>query len=146
MPSLVTHYVFGKDVLNKIDCKYVDTNKYLLFNQSHDYLYHTKKKVYRELAKKGHHNKTKDFILNIIKYIKDNKLEKDKNSISFLYGIINHFVLDSTCHPLIFYYGGSYRKGDKTTNKYRGIHAYIEMNIDLYILMQANILKNRAEW
>ena len=133
MPSLVTHYVFGKDVLDRIDNKYVDTNQYLLFNQSHDFLYRTKKKEYINLAKLGHHYKTKVFIINIVKFIMDNNLEKDKGAISFLYGIINHFVLDSICHPLIFYYGGSYHKDDKSTKKYQGMHGYIEKNIDMYI-------------
>ena len=133
MPSLVTHYIFGKQVEKNIDKKYIDKNIYSLFNQSHDYLFFSSKKEFKELAKKGHHKNTKDFIINIIKYIKDNHLEEDKPTISYLYGIINHYVLDSTCHPYIFYLSGSYHKEEKDTKKYNGMHSKIEKSLDKII-------------
>ena len=174
MPSLVTHYLHGMEVKKLIKNKYLDKNKYAIFNQSHDFLYYSFIKEYKDAAKKGHHKNTREFILNIIRYIKDNNiesrkfnlsetidldfkidlidyinnynqfgpqnflgklikdnnLEKDGPSLAFLYGIINHYVLDSTCHPYIFYYSGVYNKKKKETRKYIGLHNVIEKGLD----------------
>ena len=130
MPSLVTHYLHGMEVSKEVKNKYLDKNKYALFNQSHDFLYYSYIQEYKDAAKKGHHKNTRDFIINIIKYIKDNHLEKDGPSIAFLYGIINHYVLDSTCHPYIFYLSGVYNKKKKETKKYIGLHNVIEKGLD----------------
>ena len=130
MPSLVTHYLHGLEVNKRIKNKYLDSNKYAIFNQSHDFLYYSFNKVYKDTAKKGHHKNTREFIINTIRYIKENNLEKDGPSIAFLYGIINHYVLDSTCHPYIFYLSGVYNKEKKETRKYIGLHSVIEKGID----------------
>ena len=144
MPSLVTHYLHGMEVSKRIKNKYLDKNKYALFNQSHDFLYYSFNKEYKAAAKKGHHKNTRDFIINIINYIKDNHLEKDGPSLAFLYGIINHYVLDSTCHPYIFFLSGVYNKKKKETKKYNGLHNVIEKGIDkqLYEYLTNNKFRN----
>jgi hypothetical protein len=90
MPSITTHYIFSKEVLNKLDKKERDIfdsklDIYHTFAQSHDYLFYYKfGKKHKEINKLGryaHHNNTQEYILNIIKEIKD----ENDNIINVLY-------------------------------------------------------------
>jgi len=138
MPSITTHYIHSNEVLKKLDKEVLNTfnDNILIYNtfaQSHDYLYFCKlcknSKEINKLASMGHHSKTRDFLINMISYIKDNKLESNSELISCLYGYICHYVLDITCHPYIFYKTGVYRK-NKKTRKYKGEHNHIEKDLD----------------
>lgn len=140
MPSITTHHLFACDVLTKLtkDEKkhFIDEQLiYTTFAQSHDYLFYytfdiKNAKRIKNLGHYAHHNKTQDYLLNIIKEIKDNHLENNKQCIAYLYGVITHYVLDSTCHPFIFYKTGVYRKNDKKTKIFRGEHNRMEKDID----------------
>ena len=121
MPSIVTHYYFAKEVADNL--KLNINNNYYIFAQSHDYLYYSHNKKYRRLAHTAHIKNTQKYILKIIKFIKDNNQTKNINTLSYLYGVITHYVLDSTTHPYIFYKGGL-----KSFN-----HREIERNIDSLI-------------
>ena len=118
MPSIVTHHLFAKDIVDKLQLNV--NNNYYIFAQSHDYLYYSLNKKYRSLAHTFHIKNTQKYILNIIKYIKDNKQLSNINTLSYLYGTITHYVLDSTMHPYIFY-----KSGLKSSD-----HREVERNID----------------
>ena len=118
MPSIVTHHIFAKDIEEKL--KLNVNNNYYIFAQSHDYLYYSFNKNNRRLAHIAHTKNTQKYILNIIKYIKENNQMNNINTLSYLYGTITHYVLDSTIHPYLFY-----KNGLKTSN-----HREIERNID----------------
>lgn len=140
MPSIATHYYFAKDVLASLDKDIANTFKneeliYTTFAQSHDFLYYyhfdlKNSKRIKELGSRGHHEKTRDYLINIIKYIKKNKLQSNQQLISYLYGSITHYCLDSTCHPFIFYKTGIYRQSDPPSKKYRGEHNHMEKDLD----------------
>ena len=140
MPSIITHHIFANEVFKKLSketkSKFEDElTIYNTFAQSHDYLFYSyfdfknSKKV-RDLGHYAHHHNTQDYLLNIIKEIKENKLENNKQVIAYLYGSLTHYILDTTCHPFIFYKTGVYRKKEKWTHKYHGEHTRIEKNID----------------
>lgn len=131
MPSLVTHYIHSKNVLKELkEAPNIDLNTYYTFSQSHDNLfYHPSKKI-RKIGKYAHHHQTQKYLINIIKYILDNNLQNNKNIMGYLYGSINHYVLDTTAHPYIFYKGGVYREYDEKSHKYYGKHSEIEKTID----------------
>jgi len=145
MPSLITHDIFAKEVYNKLPSHIKDTFKqekqiYQTFAQSHDYLFYYKslnirltKKVNR-LGKIGHRRNTQDYIINIIKLIQEYHLQLYQPDIAYLYGTITHYILDSTCHPFIFYKTGVYdsRKKIKSQKKYKGLHALMERSLDAY--------------
>ena len=140
MPSITTHHFFSKELLNHLtEDELKRFNKeltiYHTFAQSHDYLfYYTfNLKHFKEIKALGHyahHHNTQDYIINIIKEIKDKKLEDNHQLIAYLYGSITHYCLDSICHPFIFYKTGVYRKNNKKYYKYRGEHNKIEKHLD----------------
>ncbi|MBR1413401.1 MAG: zinc dependent phospholipase C family protein [Bacilli bacterium] len=137
MPSIITHHIFSDNVLKKLKNKDdIDIDIYHTFAQSHDYLYYytfaskkNRKKI-AKLAKYGHHKNTKDYLINIIKNIKENNLEYNKEALGYLYGSITHYVLDSTAHPYIFYKTGIYRKSERKSIIYNGGHTDMEKAID----------------
>lgn len=122
-----------EDELNRFNEK---LNLYYTFAQSHDYLfYYTFGKNKKEINRFGHHahwNKTQDYLINIIKYIQETQQENNPELLAYLYGSITHYVLDTTCHPFIFYKTGIYRKNEPETRKYFGGHNRIEKDLDAY--------------
>ena len=132
MPSLTTHKIIAENIFDKLSNnikKNIDQNTYFTFAQSHDIFYYNTQKKYKRIGNMGHHQHTQSFIINIIQYIKDNKLEDNKQCVSYLYGILTHYYLDSICHPYIFYKTGVNKK-NKETIKYKGQHNLMERTID----------------
>ena len=140
MPSIITHHIFSNEVLKKLsnDTKSKFSNELEIYNtfaQSHDYLFYNhftpkKSKEIRDLGHYAHHHNTQEYLLNIIKMIKEKKLTNNQQAIAYLYGSLTHYILDTTCHPFIFYKTGVYRKKEKWTHKYRGEHTRIEKHLD----------------
>ncbi len=140
MPSITTHHMFSKELLNHLTPEELeklgkDLTIYHTFAQSHDYLFYytfdikNAKKI-RELGHKAHHEKTQDYLINIVKEIKKSHLENNYQALSYLYGSITHYCLDSTCHPYIFYKTGIYRKNNPESKKFRGEHTHMEKDLD----------------
>ena len=50
--------------------------------------------------------------------------------MSYLVGLICHYVLDSNVHPYVFYKTGKFDKKMKSTYKYNTIHLFMETFID----------------
>ncbi len=145
MPSTVTHSLFALDVLSHVEKDYKNLYyniEYLkLFSQGADPLnfysidnIFDKKIVRRKYPKLLHTKKTKKLFICLIKNIIDNKLYYDEYVMSYLYGLMCHYFLDSTIHPYIIYYSGNYNNRIKNTYKYNGLHSLMEVNIDLYMI------------
>ena len=129
MPSYFTHDIFGKEVLNRLDSyltEKVDKDIFLVFCQSHDYLFYSFNRKVNELGHYAHKNNTQDYILNIISYIKDNNLVYNKELLGYLYGSICHFILDVTTHPFINMQSNELVR----YNGYKGRHRLVEKYID----------------
>ena len=129
MPALFTHYKLGQDVLNKLNKnqqKEINNNikYYNMFCQGWDNLYYhfPKWNYYKQIGFNSHKNNIDLFFYNTIKYIKENHLE-NSNLTSLVYGILNHYTMDTIIHPYINY-----------QVKNTGItHTKIEFMIDSYI-------------
>lgn len=138
MPSTVTHAFFSKDVLEILPeniSEYMDLDKCKMFGQSVDSLYFynlfsifSGKKI-RGFNKFFHYNKSQEFFLNLLKYMKDNEI-RDIDTCSFLFGFICHYALDSTLHPYIVYKTGIFNKRNPNTYKYNNVHTFMETFID----------------
>ncbi len=137
MPSIATHHVFANMVYNNLsETIQSDINNslniYYTFAQSHDYLFYSFHKKIRKLGHTAHHEKTQKYLLTIIKEIIDNHLESNSECMAYLYGVITHYCLDTTCHPYIFYKTGTYYKELPEHHKYRNEHTHIEKHLDAY--------------
>lgn len=146
MPATVTHAFFTIDVYNKlrkgkiIDSK--DLNKLKMFGQSTDSMMFynieslNKGKKLRDFQYLFHTCKSQEFFVKLCNYIKNNDLQDNSEVISFLYGFICHYVLDSTVHPYIIYKTGVMDKDNKNTYKYNNLHSYMETFIDNVMIRQ----------
>lgn len=158
MPSTITHSYFIMDIYDRLP---INRKQFLLgqkenlkvFSQSLDVLnFYTsfdfkKNKKVRNFSKIFHTKKTGDYIITLINYIKYNNYSNDPEVMSFLYGIISHYVLDSTIHPYIYYKVGIFNRHDKTTYKYNCKHHVLENLIDQYMVkLRENILPNKFKY
>ena len=135
MPSIVTHHLFAKDVYRSFERK-VSYPHFLIFAQSFDNLFYyqfltpwTGSDI-RQLGNIGQHQKVNNFFENIISFIDNNNLQNNQEVMAFLYGCLCHYILDSTCHPYVFYY----TKSPAIDKSYRGHHEKMEVNLDAYML------------
>lgn len=76
-----------------------------------------------------HNEKTQSFFLNMIKYIKTNKLISQSEVMALLYGHISHYFLDVYIHPLIYYQ----EKKLQTKKTIISPHTLIEGYISAYL-------------
>lgn len=145
MPSSVTHSYFMRDVYNKLDDKIKDNiilEDAKTFAQGPDIFYFynmcfgKKSNKYRNMGNYMHKHNVNLYFNNMINYINNNNLKNDKQCISFLYGSICHFVLDSVVHPFVFYKTGVFNKNDSKTYKYNGLHQEMEYYLDAYMIFQ----------
>ena len=134
MPTVYTHYKFGQDILNKLSKKQQasireNINYYNMYNQGFDNLYyHFKWQYYRKFGVKCHKHDFDLLLQNVINYIKNNNLQDNSEITNFLYGIINHYTLDTLVHPLINY----------QVNALNIPHTKIEFMIDNFLYYQEN--------
>ena len=100
MPSFKTHSIHGELVLPGIDKK-TEINKEDIksFCIGPDAMAITDSKTFNY----QHANRTRRFFCTLINLIKRKKLLENSEVMAFLYSQIDHFVLDSTMHPLIYY-------------------------------------------
>ncbi len=139
MPATVTHAYFSKDVFDILPSNIkntIDCSRIKMFGQSMDSLMFYNmfsilpgKKI-RDFSNEFHRNKTQDYFINLINYIKDNDLEKDMDVCSYLAGLVCHYVLDSNIHPFVIYKTGVFDKKRKNTYKYNHVHDFMETFID----------------
>ena len=148
MPSTVTHAYFALDIYDKLDNESkkrlnYDTEYLKIFSQGPDpfHFYNLAlpikgKNVRKNYVRKLHDTNTKKFFITLISEIKNQNLKNDSQIISFLYGFIAHYVLDSTIHPYIIYKTGIYEKNNVNTKKYRSLHNDMELYLDGYLIFQ----------
>lgn len=137
MPATYTHHLFTKDVYKSLNVSIqdkLDIDIFNLFGKGFDVFYFYKPK----LSNLGHTTNINLYFSNIVSYLRSNHETHNSELLAYLYGSICHYVLDSTVHPFIYYYGGKYIKSKKSSHKYRGCHSYIELMIDAVMCQERN--------
>lgn len=143
MPNYKTHSIHGEMVLPSINSinKRVNISKEDIksFCLGPDALVVTDYKTFDI----SHANNTRSFFCTLIREIKKRGLQGDPETMAFLYGQIDHFVLDLTIHPLIYYM----TEGIKQT-RLMAPHALVENWIDDYtsIKSKRNQLLYYRKW
>ena len=126
MPSYKTHSIHGELVLNDIDKKVeIDRNDIRTFCFGFDTLIFSD----YSLFKYQHRNNTKDYFETLLQLIKEKGLQDNSEVMAFIYGQLDHFVLDIVIHPLIYYMTSDISKEHKFNP-----HALVEMWMDDYVL------------
>ena len=130
MPSYKTHAIHGEMVLPKIELK-TDINKEDLktFCMGPDALIATDYKVF-ELQ---HAKDTRNYFKTLLKLIKKNNLQDNSEVMAFLYGQLDHFILDIIMHPLIYY-----MTSDMPQEHLINPHGLVETLIDDYVVQKYN--------
>lgn len=145
MAGTITHAYFALDLYDRLSIRskelLIDKKGYLkLFAQNTDILFFynitnfKKGKKVREFGYKSQKIKTYEFFSTLINYIKYNNHQYNPQVIAYLYGMLSHYVLDSTMHPFIIYKTGNFDKSDKETYKYNHLHNEMESYFDNYLL------------
>ena len=133
MPSYKTHVIQGEKIFNEIDLKtYVNVEEFKMFCLGPDAL----APVNYNLFRLNHTTNTKEFFLTMINYIKSNHLEYNSEIMAFLYGQLEHFILDLIMHPLIIYM----TEGMEQEHIVNG-HGLVEHLIDDYVIDKYKIDK-----
>lgn len=133
MPSYKTHSIHSELIYNQIDKRIdIDIEDLKSFAMGPDTLISSDYKTF----KLSHRYRVKDYYMLLLKLLKDNKLLDNNEAIAFLYGQLDHFVLDVITHPLIYY------MTEGETAKYlTKPHGLCEMWIDDYIMQENGTLE-----
>ena len=128
MPSYKTHAIHGEIILPNINNQ-VEINKEDLkaYCMGPDALILTD----YQLFEIQHIKNTRKYFKTLIKLIKHNKLQDNSEVMAFLYGQIDHFILDMIMHPLIYYMTENLPK-DHLLNP----HGIVENLIDDYVMQK----------
>lgn len=130
MPNYKTHSIHGEVILPNIDKRIEIDKEYLkIFCMGPDSMITTDYKIFDY----QHYNNVKQYFETLLKLIKENKLQDNSVVMSFLYGQIDHYILDIVMHPLIYY-----MTEDMPKQNMLNPHGIIEMWIDEYVLKKFN--------
>ena len=150
MPATVTHAYFANDLYDILPIGLkkllMDEKKRLrMFSQSTDsFIFYNllkkKDKHIRDFQGYFHTNKSRDFFINLVNYIKYNNYYQNSEVMAFLYGFIAHYCLDSKLHPYIIYKTGIVDESNPNTYKYRNKHEYMENFLDNYMIKQKEFI------
>jgi len=153
MPDVITHHIFGLDTAQNLKntalYPHIKEHKdlFAIGLQGPDpiYYHHLRKKDHKAyIASKMHTEKTGDFLISALCQIKkyDSDSIEFSQGLSYLSGLICHYILDSMAHPYIFYLGGRYLEDVPETHKYIGLHKKIELAIDTILCEERFSLKS----
>lgn len=126
MPGNRTHAIHGEMIYPHIP-KMTDINiEYLkAYCMGPDPFLMTDRKLFNDT----HSSNTRLMIKTLIKLIKQHRLQDDPETMTFLYGQLDHYILDAIMHPLIVY-----MTSELPREHLMDPHAIIENQIDDYVM------------
>ena len=128
MPSYKTHAIHGELILPEMDKRTeIKENDLKTFCFGPDSLIATDYKTFTY----QHRQKVRLFFEAIMNVIKEKKLQDNSEVMAYLYGQLDHYIVDITCHPLIYYMTQELPKEHKMHP-----HGLIELWIDDYIMQK----------
>ena len=125
MPSYKTHSIHAEQSYDYlVDKISIPKESLKVFAGGPDLLIGTDYETFNRM----HDSNVKDYFEALLKYYKENKLLENGEAMAFLYGQLDHYMLDVFTHPLIYYLT------EKLPKDYLiGYHGLVEMWIDDYI-------------
>ena len=140
MTGFATHYLFGRETYHKLNQTSLKRNLYrnrgafclglqgpdIFFYYLPSYILHG-----NNIGAIAHIEETNAFFHGLILSYDRLKDESERQiAEAYLVGYLGHYMLDTTCHPYI--YAMSHYAG--RTNDYYARHAYLETDIDTFLL------------
>ena len=130
MPSYKTHAIHGEIVLPRMNLKTeINQEDLKTFCMGPDTLIATDYKIF-ELQ---HVRDTRNYFKTLLRLIKKNNLQDNSEVMAFLYGQLDHFILDIIMHPLIYY-----MTEDMPKKNLLNPHGLVENLIDDYVIQKYN--------
>ena len=131
MPSYKTHFIHGELMFPIIDKRIdISLDEFKTYCIGPDALLPTQ----YSLFERQHHELVSMYFLTLLNLIKSSKLQDNSSVLSFLYAQLDHYVLDLTTHPLIYYYTEGLN-----SNCLIPSHGIIEHWLDDYIINKYQI-------
>ncbi len=130
MPSYKTHSIHAEEVFKSLDRKTnIDKESMKVFAMGPDALISSDYSTFDKMHKEN----VKEYFMSLLKAYKEKKLLDNPEAMSFLYGQLDHYMLDASTHPLIYYLTEKCPK-EGTIN----MHGLVEMWIDAYYMRKYN--------
>ena len=131
MPSYKTHFIHGELMFPIIDKRIdISLDEFKTYCIGPDALLPTQ----YSLFERQHHELVSMYFLTLLNLIKSSKLQDNSSVLSFLYAQLDHYVLDLTTHPLIYYFTEGLN-----SNYLIPSHGIIEHWLDDYIINKYQI-------
>ena len=131
MPNYKTHSIHSDMTMPYIDKRIsIDKEKLKLFSFGPDPLVFSDVKTFNN----QHNRNTKAFFKYLIKTIKLHKYTDNEDIMAFLYGQLEHFILDTTFHPYVSYVTSGLKR-DYLLDQ----HVTFELWLDDYFMNKYNI-------
>lgn len=145
MPALITHYLFGAEVVNDLPqdlmTSEAELNAFLLGNQGPDpFLARHLTWPNRSLScNRLHRRMHAGHIVDSFLAIRDGVSRLPQNNMSegraFALGLLSHYALDRIVHPFVYSQQNALVEVDTSLKKaYRELHPIIETDLDSYLL------------
>ena len=141
MPSLLTHYFFANDCLKEARNQVIERypSVFALGSQGPDPMFFSSlipfmafsiKAIKGRYGSKLHRLDGKELFFESLKTIEDiEDLLSKEVFMSFIFGQLAHYTLDSICHPYVYYFTG-FDKNSKLSGKLHYAHSHFEGRID----------------
>lgn len=140
MPAIFAHYKFGREVLPHVDARVrqIVCSHRAMFNLGlqgpdfyfFDQLLRVRGKKYAEIGTRLHHNSCASLLSALEGY---GGRRPRSAELAYLFGLIGHFALDSTCHPHI----------DAWVDELKYNHHRLETEFDRFLLQQSGVEEPR---
>ena len=131
MPNYKTHSIHAEKVLPYIDKRiYIDKEKLKVFSFGPDCLLFSDIKTFNN----QHDRDSKLFFDCLLRTIKTGKFQYNDEIMAFLYGQLEHFILDSTFHPYIVYNTSLLKR-----NYIADQHTTLELWLDDYFMNKYSV-------
>lgn len=145
MPSIITHDYFGREFLSRsgLSSKWSKSQQeaYLLGNQGPDPFFYAVATPrffhYLNIGSIIHDEKPTQFFSTLLKCANELSTKEKATIQPYLLGFIQHYVLDSTVHPLVYFYEYSITKSEiygLSDKDHSEIHSTIESEFDELVL------------
>ncbi|MGI6230900.1 MAG: zinc dependent phospholipase C family protein [Tractidigestivibacter sp.] len=146
MPALITHHIFGEDVVTKLPEGIVEGEEellaFLLGNQGPDpffaafFMLPERASECHRFAHAMHEKSVVNAFLSVRNSVGHLPRADERIGRAFSLGMLAHYVLDSTTHPFVFSEQFDLLKEMGLPDASAEVHALIESDIDSWILWE----------